>query len=237
MLNDDTFRYQQLSEVWDIQRHIRDHGAIITRIDVYEDFEPFFKGNPKSVYPGHKAGAKFLFAHAIVLVGYDNNNNFFIAQNSWGTKFADGGFFRVSYDANVAIGNPADTYGLQWVANARPMSQAKAIRSRLTPLKAKEGSRCWQYASKQGDYVSRVAAESGIQIPQLLQDNPDKVVALDAMLPPGTNLKLCNPSFPGYSLPAGADKWPTLEWPSGRVRFFALAQGLQPTDNSGGRYC
>jgi hypothetical protein len=232
MLTDGKFQYQQLSEVWDIQRHIRDHGAVITRIDIYDDFEPFFKQSPKGVYPGHRPNATFRFAHAIVLVGYDNNKEFFIAQNSWGTKFADGGFFRIAFGANVAIGNPTDTYGLQWVANPRPMGRPGALQSPLQLLKTSDGSRCWQYISRAGDYVSRVAANFGVYIPQLLQDNSDKVLALDAVLPIGTRLKLCNAKSPQLSAPAGTEGWPTLEWRSGAVRFFVLAQTLRPDDNS-----
>jgi Papain family cysteine protease len=34
--------------------------------------------------------------HAVLLVGYNNTGEYWIAKNSWGTRFADGGFFRVS---------------------------------------------------------------------------------------------------------------------------------------------
>eukprot|EP00878_Enallax_costatus_P039816 GHUV01045732.1.p1 GENE.GHUV01045732.1~~GHUV01045732.1.p1 ORF type:complete len:181 (+),score=30.56 GHUV01045732.1:685-1227(+) len=90
------FRASQFGTMWEAQRHIRQFGSVITGFDVYSDFKPFFanKTNAKAVYrPGHNMTP--LFGHAVVLVGYDNVNEFWLAKNSWGTSWADGGYFRV----------------------------------------------------------------------------------------------------------------------------------------------
>jgi C1A family cysteine protease len=40
--------------------------------------------------------ARFEFGHAIVLIGYDNEQGFWLAKNSYGSNWGDGGNFRVS---------------------------------------------------------------------------------------------------------------------------------------------
>jgi hypothetical protein len=46
------FSYVQLSTAWDVQEHIRAHGAVVTRLNIWSDFRSFFKANSKGVYPG-----------------------------------------------------------------------------------------------------------------------------------------------------------------------------------------
>jgi C1A family cysteine protease len=60
------------------------------------DFKPFFanKRNAKAVYRP-AANARFEFGHAIALVGYNNEQCYWLAKNSYGSSWADGGFFRV----------------------------------------------------------------------------------------------------------------------------------------------
>jgi len=49
---------------------------------------PWVQGNPGNDYWG---------SHALVIVGYDDALNGFIAQNSWGTAYGDGGYFLLQY--------------------------------------------------------------------------------------------------------------------------------------------
>lgn len=62
------------------------------------DFQPFFTDyqNSQAVYRPGK-GAKFLFGHAVVLVGYNNEHDppYWIAKNSYGPDWGDGGVFKV----------------------------------------------------------------------------------------------------------------------------------------------
>lgn len=62
-----------------------------------DDFKPFFSSfaNAQAVYKP-KAGAKYVEGHAVVLVGYNNEQQYWIAKNSWGDGWADNGFFKVS---------------------------------------------------------------------------------------------------------------------------------------------
>jgi C1A family cysteine protease len=66
-------------------------------LQVMSDFRAFFadKRNARAVYrPG--PGARHEFAHAITLVGYNNQQQYWLAKNSYGSSWGDGGFFRVS---------------------------------------------------------------------------------------------------------------------------------------------
>ncbi len=69
------------------------------------DFRPFFaaKSNAKKVYRP-AANATLLYGHAVTLVGYNNEEQWWLALNSWGPEFADGGMFRVRGLAAEVIG-------------------------------------------------------------------------------------------------------------------------------------
>jgi C1A family cysteine protease len=63
----------------------------------YSDLKPFFANpeNKKKAY-APAPNATIQQAHAVFIVGYDNDKEFYIVKNSWGREWADGGFFRVS---------------------------------------------------------------------------------------------------------------------------------------------
>jgi hypothetical protein len=91
-----SFAFARRDTPWGVQQHIRRYGAVATRFEVYDDFREFFNSssNRNKIYtPRPNATLKEL--HAVLLVGYDNEKEYWLAQNSWGTGFADGGFFRV----------------------------------------------------------------------------------------------------------------------------------------------
>jgi hypothetical protein len=62
-------RYAQLSTPMDIQDHVRTHGAVMTRLDIYSDFRPFFQASPKGTYMGPDPNARLVENHAILVVG------------------------------------------------------------------------------------------------------------------------------------------------------------------------
>jgi hypothetical protein len=78
-------------------KHDTQHPVAAAAAQVMSDFRPFFadKRNAKAVYRP-SASATPLFAHAITLVGYNNQQQFWLAKNSYGSNWGDNGFFRVS---------------------------------------------------------------------------------------------------------------------------------------------
>lgn len=83
------------------------YGPVIVDIEVYQDFY-YYKGGVYSYSSG-----SYLGYHAILLVGYDDVTQAFIAKNSWGTGWGEAGYFRISYSETTGksrFGNWAIAY-------------------------------------------------------------------------------------------------------------------------------
>jgi C1A family cysteine protease len=74
-----------------IKAHISQYGAITACFFVYNDFFAYRSGVYRHVY-GDLAGG-----HCVSLVGYDDGGGYWIAKNSWGPSWGDGGFFKIAY--------------------------------------------------------------------------------------------------------------------------------------------
>jgi C1A family cysteine protease len=50
---------------------------------------------------------RLLGGHAVLLVGYNKSTNMFIARNSWGKRWGDGGYFYMPFQViqNTAMSN------------------------------------------------------------------------------------------------------------------------------------
>jgi hypothetical protein len=78
-----------------------DHGPLVICIHFWNDFFYYFGG----VYKNH--AGKYAGGHVVTIVGYDDSQNCWIVKNSWGTKWGEKGWFRMSYDADMI----AEWYG------------------------------------------------------------------------------------------------------------------------------
>jgi hypothetical protein len=67
-------------------------GPITTQFFVYRDIFSYKSGIYK-----HVTG-EFLGAHVVAIVGYNDKERYFIVKNSWGPKWGDNGYFKISYD-------------------------------------------------------------------------------------------------------------------------------------------
>jgi len=99
----------------------------------------------------------------VLLVGFDNEGEYWIAKNSWGTAFADKGFFRIAFGVS-GVGSFGDTYGLTWEPVMPPPQQAE-----LTPVPGRPA--CFWYTGRPWDFLSRVANRFRLPIGQVLLDN------------------------------------------------------------------
>jgi len=74
-----------------IKSALAKYGPLPTAFMVYEDFK-HYKSGVYSYVSGKKLGG-----HAVLLVGYNDDEQYFIVKNSWGTGWGEGGFFRIAY--------------------------------------------------------------------------------------------------------------------------------------------
>ncbi len=74
-----------------LQKALNTYGPLPTAFYVYEDFMYYKSG----IYT-HTTGSR-LGGHAVLLVGYNDAEQYFIVKNSWGPDWGENGFFRIAY--------------------------------------------------------------------------------------------------------------------------------------------
>ena len=74
-----------------IKAALAHYGPLPTSMQVYEDFLNYTGG----VYS--RVAGKRVGAHAVLLVGYNDAEEYFIVKNSWGADWGENGFFRIDY--------------------------------------------------------------------------------------------------------------------------------------------
>lgn len=78
-------------------------GPVLTTMTVYEDFVYYKEG----VYQ-HVIGDQ-LGGHAITIVGFNDEDKYWVVRNSWGTDWGEQGYFRIKYDDVSGVGNSGYT--------------------------------------------------------------------------------------------------------------------------------
>ena len=127
------------------------------------------------------SGAKFVEAHAVQVIGYDNEQEYWLAKNSWGTGFADGGYFKVAFGA---AGVCDEARGLIFT----PFNPLPPPVDRVKPSASKPG--CYSYRATSWDYVSSVATVFNVPPQNVLLDNVN-VIPDPAMFLGGLTVVLC----------------------------------------------
>ena len=77
-----------------LKSRLRDSLPVIAVVDVYESFAHPPKGN--RIWKG-RPNEPLLGLHCLVVVGYNDETRLFEVMSSWGTDWADRGFFQVDY--------------------------------------------------------------------------------------------------------------------------------------------
>ena len=83
------------------------YGPLPAALVVYSDFVHYKQGIYSRVSDS-KVGE-----HAVLIVGYNDNDGCFIAKNSWGTDWGEAGFFRIAYtevEGNIKFGMSSIAY-------------------------------------------------------------------------------------------------------------------------------
>ncbi|GAA4664276.1 C1 family peptidase [Amycolatopsis dongchuanensis] len=74
-----------------IKHHIFGYGPVTACMVVYEDFFHYAGGVYRHTTEETRGG------HCVALIGWDDDQGCWIAKNSWGTGWGEGGFFRIAY--------------------------------------------------------------------------------------------------------------------------------------------
>lgn len=72
-------------------------GPLVLYMEVYSDFYHYRSGIYQPV-----DSASFEGGHAVVLVGYNEQQDYWICKNSWGTNWGEDGYFRIRFGACAA---------------------------------------------------------------------------------------------------------------------------------------
>ncbi|MGR5881217.1 C1 family peptidase [Bacillus cereus] len=92
---------RQTNMIADIKQSVANQDPVLVGIHVY----PNFDATPTSGIVPPVTEKKSRGGHALVVVGYDETNQWFIVRNSWGTKFGDRGYAYMHYQTLLDMSN------------------------------------------------------------------------------------------------------------------------------------
>ncbi|MBF0459632.1 MAG: fibronectin type III domain-containing protein [Nitrospirae bacterium] len=74
-----------------LRNALNTYGPLVVTMNVYYDFFYYNSGIYSYVSGAYEGG------HAILLVGYNDDQKYFIVKNSWGSSWGEKGYFRIAY--------------------------------------------------------------------------------------------------------------------------------------------
>ncbi len=80
-----------LTDMGEMKQQLAESGPFEATMAVYVDFYYYTSG----VY--EYSSGRLVGFHAVTVVGYDDEEGYWIAKNSWGTDWGDAGWFRIAY--------------------------------------------------------------------------------------------------------------------------------------------
>ncbi|AZR80531.1 C1 family peptidase [Bacillus thuringiensis] len=92
---------RQANMIADIKQAVANQDPVLVGIHVY----PNFDATPTSGIVPPVTEKKSRGGHALVIVGYDETNQWFIVRNSWGIKFGDQGYAYMHYQTLLDMSN------------------------------------------------------------------------------------------------------------------------------------
>jgi C1A family cysteine protease len=91
-----------------IEQALLTYGPLATSFTVYQDFFSYTSGIYEHVYGDVQGG------HAVAIVGYDNDEGYWICKNSWGANWGEQGYFRIKF-GQCGLGTTWNTYYMDGV--------------------------------------------------------------------------------------------------------------------------
>lgn len=89
--------YESLLSTEEIKHSIHNKIPVIVGINVHENFMRLKKGE------NYTPKGKFVGGHAVVIVGYNDEDDTFTIRNSWGPNWGDNGYFTIKQDVFISI--------------------------------------------------------------------------------------------------------------------------------------
>ena len=80
-----------------IKQGLIEYGPLVICISVYSNFMSY-KGGIYDTIEGEREGG-----HLVALIGYDDINRCWLVKNSWGDRWGEDGYIRISYDVDLFI--------------------------------------------------------------------------------------------------------------------------------------
>ena len=79
----------------EIQSEMQKHGPLESLFQVYNNFFDYFDKDPSAVYD--KKSGSYMGNHVVKIMGWgvQGGEDYWLAANSWGTSFAEGGYFKI----------------------------------------------------------------------------------------------------------------------------------------------
>jgi C1A family cysteine protease len=109
--------YQRAADFNQVIDAITSGYPVTIGFSVYSSFDsPTVARTGIMPYPDIKK-EKLLGGHAVLLVGYNKNNNTFIARNSWGTNWGDRGYFYMPFQVIQNTSMSSDFWVIKSISN------------------------------------------------------------------------------------------------------------------------
>jgi hypothetical protein len=123
------------------------YGPLVTTMAVYEDFYAYGGG----VYT--YTWGELLGYHSVLIVGYNEDEQYFTVKNSWGSTWGESGYFRIAYsmvdDDSIEFGENTLLY-----VGATPHVDESIISTPKVPSGPIEGATEMSYTYETGGSVS-----------------------------------------------------------------------------------
>ncbi|MNY48849.1 Papain family cysteine protease [compost metagenome] len=87
--------YKSVTKLSAIRNGLADGVPVVLAMRVYSSIG---KTGKNGMLPMPTSKDEFQGGHAVIAAGYDNEKKVLIVRNSWGTDWADGGYFYMPYE-------------------------------------------------------------------------------------------------------------------------------------------
>jgi C1A family cysteine protease len=134
--------WETLSSQAAIKEFISTTGPVTVCFSVYEDFYHYYKSGVYE-YNANTSGAR-VGGHCVSLVGYNDDGQYWIAKNSWGSGWGESGYFQIGY-GQCGIDSEA------WAIDGAVVSTVWPLRDRAPGLAEFDGELVAAWKGLTGD--------------------------------------------------------------------------------------